>query len=101
MALAEFREAVLRLERVVSELVVRRERLRAERGIGDASSVEDVDEWKQLVERAAALVLFRVPDDEVVRHAAADHGVPLADAGPDVLQNRVIRIRKAQELRAV
>ena len=98
MPVAEFREAVLRLKRVVPQLVVRRERLGAERGVRGAAAVENVDERKELVDRTAALVLMRVADDQIVRKAVAEHRVPFADAGADVLENRVVRVCEVQEV---
>ena len=95
---AEFRQTVLRLKRVVAQLVVRRERLGPKRRIGDAAAVQDVDERKQFVDRTAALVLMRVADDEVVRQVVAEDRVPLADARLDVLENRVVGVLEVQEV---
>ena len=97
MAPAEFHEAVLRLERVVEQQVQWRERLGSKRRVGIAAR-EDVDERKERGKLAAALVLLRVASDQAVRHAAADHGVPLADARMDVLENRVVGVLKVQEV---
>src|SRR5206468_12151727 len=96
---AELREVVLELKRLVAQLVVRREWLGAERRIGDSASIEDVDEGKQLVQGAAALVLAGQSSDETVRHAVADDRIPFANARADVFENRVVRILEAQEIR--
>ncbi len=100
VVLREHREAVLRLERVVVEQVVWRERLGSERGEGRAVAGADDDEREERGELRAALVLLRVADEQVVRQVAAEHRVPLADARLEVLENRVVRVRERQELRA-
>ena len=99
LAAAVLREAVLRLEGVVQEQVRRGERLAADRRVGVAA-LQDVDEGEQIAELAAALVLLRVADDQVVRHRAADDRVPLADARFDVLEDRVVGALEVQEVRA-
>jgi hypothetical protein len=97
VSVAEFREAVLRLECVVEEEVQRRKRLGSERRVGVAAR-QDVDERKELVELTAALVLLRVAGNQVVRHAVADDRVPLGDSRVDVLENRVVRPLEVQEV---
>ena len=54
---------------------------------------------KQLADVAAALVVVRVADRQAVRHRAADGRVPLADARPVVLEDRVVRALVAEERR--
>jgi hypothetical protein len=93
---AELRQVVLDLERVVHQLVVRREGLRTERRVRSAVCCEDVHEWKQL-NRGAILVVGGIAGDETLGDGAADHRVPFADAGFDVLELRVVRARETQE----
>src|SRR5579859_6237559 len=89
MIIGELREAVLRLERVVEEKIVRRERFGPERRVRIAAR-EDVNQWKEGGELAAALILLGVARDQAVRDAVAEDRVPLADARVDVLENRVV-----------
>ena len=44
---------------------------------------------------------MRVTDDQIVRQVVAEHRVPLPDSGANVLENRVVRVRKAQEVDGV
>ena len=103
VVLRELRHAVLQLERVVAEQIERRERLVAERRVRAARAVADDDEreGRHLALVAAALVLMRHADEQVVRHVAAEHRVPLADARTQVLQDLVVRVGEGEELRRV
>src|SRR5206468_4848269 len=98
----ELRDAVLHLERVVAQQVVWRERLVAERRVCAACSVADDDkrERRHLSLIAAALVLVREADEQVVREVA-EYRVPFADWRPQVLENLVIRVGEGEELRRV
>lgn len=95
---AEPGEVVLHLERVVPELVVRRERLEAERRV-DRPGLEDVHEREERPARGAAFVLFRIAHDEAVGDLVAQDRVPLADDRADVLENLVVRVLEIQARR--
>ena len=95
VAAAVPREAVLDLEGLVPQLVVRGERLEPERGVGGAR-VEDVHHREELADRLAALVLVGVADDQRVGLVAAEDRVPLGDAGLDVLEDLVVRVREVE-----
>ena len=87
---AELREVVLHFERLVAQLVVRRERLAAERQVGRAA-LQDVDEREQREILRATLVARRVGHAQAVGHRAAEHRVPLASRGLAILQNLIVR----------
>ena len=98
--LGELRQVVLNLEGAVAQLVIDRERLKAKRRVGRAA-FEDVDEREHLSASGAALILIRVTGLKRVRHALAEHAVPLADSRTDVFENLIIRVLKIQESGAV
>ena len=95
MPVGELRQVVLHLERVVPKLVVRRERLGAERGV-DRAVLQDVDHREESAGRGAAFVLRRVTGDEAVGQRIGEDGVQFPDTRLDVLENLIVRVLEVQ-----
>ena len=91
-------EVVLQLIAVVIQLVVRCKRLKSKgRVVRLVRPGKDLDlREPRPFDVLAALITRVVADNQVVGLVAAHRGVPLAHDGADVLQDRVVRIRKIQ-----
>ena len=88
-------EVVLELVAVIKEFVIRCERLESKRRIV-AAALQNLDEGEpRPIDVLAAFIAGVVPHDKVVG-ALAERRVPLAHDGPDVLENRVVRVGEIQ-----